>query len=100
MKTASVEQVNARLNEYLKATENGPLVITRNDRPIAVMFAVEDQDDLERLMMANSPALQAILGAARKRIRDGKGLSSEEFWKAVEARKAPIKRAHKNRKSA
>jgi hypothetical protein len=51
---------------------------------VAVLLAVGDDEDLERLLMAHSPKLQAILAAARQRIREGKGIPHEQFWKQVE----------------
>jgi prevent-host-death family protein len=87
MITAPLADVRARLSAYLDRCEaEGPIVITRNGRPVAVILGVEDEDDLERLLMVHSPRLQAILERSRQQIRDGKGLSPDEFWAAVEAR--------------
>ncbi len=49
-------------------------------------FAPEDDDDLERLLLARSPQFQGILNQARQSIDEGKGLSRDEFWKAVKHR--------------
>jgi hypothetical protein len=46
-------------------------------------LAVSSEDDLERLMVAHSPRLQAILQAARGRIQAGQGIPSTEYWKQV-----------------
>jgi hypothetical protein len=37
--------------------------------------------------MAKSPTLQTILDAAERRIKEGKGISHETFWKRVASRK-------------
>ncbi len=50
-----------------------------------------DEEELERLMMAHSPRLQAILEAARQRMQAGAGISNDEFWKDVEATQKPKK---------
>ena len=84
MKIASVAAVKAGLSGYLKATERGPVVITKYGKPIGVLLAVNDQDELERLLMAYSPKMRSILDAARRRIREGAGTRHEEFWAAVE----------------
>jgi hypothetical protein len=42
------------------------------------------KDELERLMLAHSPRLKAILAAARQRIDAGAGISDVEFWKDFE----------------
>jgi PHD/YefM family antitoxin component YafN of YafNO toxin-antitoxin module len=54
---------------------------TKNGRPVAVLLSVgDDEDELERLLMAYSPKLRSILDAARERIRHGQGMPHEEFW--------------------
>jgi prevent-host-death family protein len=84
MKTASVTDVKAHLSAYLKAAEQGQVVITRNGKPVAVLVPPGDEEDLERLLMAYSPKLQAILEAARERFRSGEGIPHERFWQEVE----------------
>jgi prevent-host-death family protein len=85
MKFASVAEVKAHFSSYLRASEQGPVVVTRNGKPVAVVLAVTDEEELERLMMAHSPGLQAILEAARQRIQAGAGIRNEGFWKEVES---------------
>lgn len=84
MKIASVADVKAHLSAYLKATLQGPVVVTRNGRAVAVLVGVDDDDDVERLLMAHSSKLQSILVAARKRIQEGKGVPHEQFWEQME----------------
>jgi hypothetical protein len=38
------------------------------------------------LVLSRSPRFQALLDKSRQSIKAGKGLSSDEFWKAVEKR--------------
>ncbi len=85
MKSASVADVSTHFSVYLEASEKGPIVVTRNGKPAAVLLAVTDEDELERLLMAHSPQLQAILDAAGKRFQNGEGIPEEEFWEKVEA---------------
>lgn len=40
---------------------------------------------MERLLLAHSRKLRAILDAADRRIDEGKGLSHETFWQQVES---------------
>ncbi len=84
MKTASVADMRAHFSAYLKASEQGPVIVTRNGKPVAVLLAAEDEGELERLAMAHSPKLQAILEAARQRFRSGAGIPNETFWAEVE----------------
>ena len=85
MKIASVADVKARFSAFLKASEHGPVIVTRNGRPAAVLLSVQDEDEIERLILAYSPKFQKILGAARRQIREGQGIPHEDFWKEVEA---------------
>ncbi len=87
MKIASVADVKARLSAYLEECESkGPIVITRNGKAAAVLLAPVDDDDLERLLLSRSPRFQALLNKSRQSIQAGRGLSRNEFWKAVRQR--------------
>jgi PHD/YefM family antitoxin component YafN of YafNO toxin-antitoxin module len=88
MKVASVTEMAADFAEYLKASQHGPIVVTRKGKPVAVLLRTEGEEDLECLLMGHSPKLQAILEAARKRFREGAGIPHETFWKEVEAENA------------
>jgi prevent-host-death family protein len=88
MKVASVAEVAADFGVFLKDSENGPVVVTRHGKPVAVLLATDNEGDLERLLMGHSPKLQAILEAARKRFRSGAGIPHETFWKEVVAENA------------
>ena len=85
MKIASVAEIKSQFSAFLKASESGPVVVTRNGKAVAVIVGVQDEDEIERLLMAYSPRLQAILEASRKQIREGDVLSHEEIWAEVEA---------------
>jgi hypothetical protein len=58
------------------------------------------EDELERVLMADSPRLQELLAAARHRIDAGAGISDDEFWKDVEGVKETKKRARGRAKPA
>ena len=85
MKIASVADVKARLSSYLKASAAGPVVVTRNGKAVAVLLGVEDDEELERLLLAHSKKLRTILDAADRRIDEGAGVGHDEFWRQVEA---------------
>lgn len=108
MKIASVADVKANFSSYIKESEEGAVVVTRNGKPVAVLLAVQDDDEVERLIMSRSKRLRAILDAAHQRIKAGEGIPHEEFWKQVEAespasdepeRPQPKTRARKPRKA-
>jgi prevent-host-death family protein len=103
MKIAPVADVKAKLSAYLDACgEDGPIVITRNGKAVAVLLAPFDDDDLERLMLGRSPRFQALLNRSRQSIKEGKGLTEVAFWKAVrkrtQERKAAVPTARSRRR--
>lgn len=85
MKIASVANVKARFSGYLEASKEGPVVVTRNGKPVAVLLSIVDEEEIERLILAYSPKFQGLLDVARREIQEGKGLSHEEFWREMEA---------------
>jgi len=89
MRIAPLADVKARLSAYLEQAENeGPIVITRNGKPVAVLLAPHDDDDLENILIARSPRFQAVLNQSRRSIKAGKGLSEKDFWKVVARRQS------------
>ncbi len=49
---------------------------------------MQDEDEIERLLLAYSPEFQAIVEASRKQIREGDVLTHEAFWAEVDAIRA------------
>ncbi|HVA47755.1 MAG TPA: type II toxin-antitoxin system Phd/YefM family antitoxin [Pirellulales bacterium] len=103
MKTASMGEVKSQFSAFVKACESAPVVVTRNGKPVAVLVGIEDDDEIERVLMANSPRLQAILAKSRQSIREGRGISRDELWKefgqdrnAKASRKVKAKRRPKS----
>ena len=89
MKIAPVADVKARLSAYLEHAESeGPVVITRNGKAVAVLIAPHDDDDLEQLILSRSPRFQALLEQSRQSIQAGQGLAEDDFWRAVKQRAA------------
>jgi len=84
MKIAPVAEVKARFSAYLKAAVEGPVVVTRYGKPVAVLLSMEDEEELERLVLAYSSKFRAIMDTARQQIRETDGIEHEEFWRQVE----------------
>lgn len=100
MKTASIRQMKAELEAYLKASVGSPVVITKNGKPVGALLSVHDDEDLERLLLAHSPKLNAIFERAHERIRQGQGIPHDQFWAEVEALPATKKVATSRKVSA
>ena len=84
MKIAPVADVKARFSAYLKESEEGPVIVTRNGRPVAVLISMEDEEELERIILAYSPKFQSLLEKSKTQIQDRGGIPHKDFWKEVE----------------
>jgi len=51
-----------------------------------VLLAVEDEEELERLVLAYTPKFRKLLDVSRAQIKRGEHLSHEAFWDDVEAK--------------
>jgi prevent-host-death family protein len=88
MKMAPLADVKACLSAYIDHVETeGPVVITRNGKPVAVLLALRDPEELEHLMLAHSPRFQALFDESRASVRAGKRLARNAFWRAVAERR-------------
>lgn len=79
-----MEEVAAHLKAYLDDCQDGPVIITRNGRPVAVLVAPLDDEDLERLVLAYMPRFRRLLDEANERVQASGGLTDADFWQAVE----------------
>ena len=84
MKIASVADVKAKFSGYIKASEDGPVVVTKNGKPVALLLSVKDEDEIERLLLAYSPKFKSIMHLAERQVRDGKGIKHDDFWRDIE----------------
>ena len=89
MKIASIADIKAKLSAYVKDSEQGPVVVTRNGKAVAVLLAVTDDEELERLVLAHSPKFQALLDKSRRQIEKTGGIPHEQFWGEVKAESRP-----------
>ena len=80
MKIAPVADVKARLSADLEMGAKRPVVVTKNGRPTAVLIAVSDEEELDRLVIGHTPRFRAILEAVERRIWKGRGISRDDFW--------------------
>ena len=95
MKIVPVAEVKAHLSSYLEETSSGPVIITKNGRAVAVLVAVTDDEELERLIMAHSPRLRQLLDQAASRVRQDGGIPHDQFWAQVDAEAVEQDRAKK-----
>jgi len=79
MKIAPIAEMTTRFRTYLKASEDGPVVVTKKGKAVAVLLAVADDDELERLILAHSPKFQKILNRGKQQILKTDGIRHEDF---------------------
>lgn len=93
MKTASAAKVAAQFDEFLEASQEQPVLVTRNGKPVAVLVAVRNKAEAEKLAAGPARSLRSIFQEATEQIDQGNGISHEDFWKQVsQSRAAPRKR--------
>jgi PHD/YefM family antitoxin component YafN of YafNO toxin-antitoxin module len=84
MNMTSIQEVSTQFRSYLEACQEKPVVIAQNEKPVAVLLYVTDEEELERLILSYSPQFQTILNSAKQRIREGQGIGHETFWEEIE----------------
>lgn len=85
MRIAPVAEVKAQLSAFIKASEESPVIVTKNGKPVAVLIGTSDEEEIERLVLAHSKKLRALLDAAETRVRATGGIPHDELWRQVDA---------------
>jgi prevent-host-death family protein len=79
MKNVSLSKVKDHLSEYLDLAEKEEVVITRHGKPAGVLIGFASEDDWFDYRLENDPRLLDHITAARKNLREGKGLRLEDL---------------------
>ena len=85
MNIAPLADVKARFSAYIRKVQEEPVIVTKNGRPVAIMLGINEQEDLERIMLATSPKFQALLDEAERRIHNTGGMSHDDVWAQLQA---------------
>ena len=91
MKIAPLAEVKAKFSSYVEECVESPVVVTKNGRPKAVLVAAGTEEELERLILAHTPRFMALLSAAERRIKKGRGIKHRDFWKQINRGKGSSK---------
>lgn len=67
---------------------------------MGVLLAIDDEEELERLVLAYSPRLRTLLDAARRRIRAGTGARHEDLRQELENENETKRRSGPHGKTA
>lgn len=90
MKIAPIAEIKAQFSAFVKASEESPVIVTKNGKAVAVLLGISDEDEIERLTIAYSKKLRFVLDAAEKRIQEQGGIPHDTFWQQVDAEYADI----------
>lgn len=84
MKIAPLAEVKDRFSAYIDESRESPVVITRNGRPVAMIVAIENEDDLDGMLLVHNPRFVQLLEEARQRVHVTGGISLEELRRRLD----------------
>jgi len=84
MKIAPLAEVKNRFSAYVDESRESPVVVTRNGRPVAMLIAIEEEDDLDSLLLVHNPRFLQLLEEARQRVRATGGVTLAEFRRRLD----------------
>jgi prevent-host-death family protein len=84
VKTASAAEIAAKFNDYLEASREQPVLITRSGKPVAILLAVRDKAQAEELVSRRPRSLRSVFAKAHAQLQRGEGVPHDEFWRQVE----------------
>ena len=70
-----ISEATGSLAEYAQHADDGPIVVTANGRPIAVVMAIENAD-LETISLSQNPQFIDLIERSRERQRQEGGVPS------------------------
>jgi prevent-host-death family protein len=88
VKIAPLAEVKDRLSAYIDAARESAIVVTRNGKPVALLTPILEDDDLDQLLLAHDRKFFRLLEQARERVRAGRYLTNEQFWRELRRRRA------------
>ena len=88
MKIAPLAEVKDRLSAYIDAARESAIVVTRNGKPVALLTPILEDDDLDSLLLTHDRKFTRLLERARERVRAGRYLTSDQFWRELRRRRS------------
>lgn len=79
MKKVALSDVKDNLSKYLRLAEKQEIVITRHGKPAGVLIGFESEDEWFDYRLENDPGFLKKIEAARKSLREGKGIRLEDI---------------------
>jgi prevent-host-death family protein len=89
MRIAPLAEVKDHFSAYIDESKESPVVVTRNGRPVAMLIAITEEEDLDSLLLAHNPRFVQLLEEARERVRITGGVTLADFRKRLEENSQP-----------
>ena len=89
-----------KLSEFVKETESGPIVITKNGKPCAALVHLAEDEDMESFMLSHSPRFVALLDRAAEKTREKGGVSLSALEKELPQSRARARKPSRAKKSS
>jgi PHD/YefM family antitoxin component YafN of YafNO toxin-antitoxin module len=77
MKTLDISDATSSLASFAQDADTGPIVVTKNGAPVAILMRADDVD-LETLAVQNNPSFQKMIARSRAEQRARDTFSEEE----------------------
>jgi prevent-host-death family protein len=100
VKRVTAAKLAAEFNEYLEASQEQPVLVTRNGKAVAVLLAVRNTKEAEQLAKGRPRTLRSVLKEGHEQIQEGKGIPHDEFWQEVEQARRDNQQASRRGKKA
>jgi len=78
MRQVPLSQIKDDLSRFLREAGQQEIVITRHGKPAGVLIGFESEDDWFDYRLENDPRLLRRIEAARKSLREGRGVRLED----------------------
>ena len=78
MRQVPLSQIKDDLSRFLREAGKQEIVITRHGKPAGVLIGFESEDDWFDYRLENDPRLLRRVEAARKSLREGRGVRLED----------------------
>jgi prevent-host-death family protein len=78
MRQVPLSEIKDDLSRFLREAGKQEIVITRHGKPAGVLIGFETEDDWFDYRLENDPRLLRRIEAARKSLREGRGVKLED----------------------
>jgi prevent-host-death family protein len=92
MKQVALSEIKDDLSKYLRAAQREEIVITKHGKPAGLLVGFDSEDDWFDYKLEHDPRFLKRIAAARRSLRDGKGVKLEDLVETVPAPRRRTKR--------